>query len=57
MVEAAIERSGADPATISLEITESALMEDVEASALVLQELKDLGCRSSSTTSAPATRH
>jgi diguanylate cyclase (GGDEF)-like protein len=43
MVEAAIERSGADPATISLEITESALMEDVEASALVLQELKDLG--------------
>ena len=45
LVRGALERSGVDPATISLEITESVLMGDVTASGTVLSELKALGLR------------
>jgi len=38
-----LERTGADPALLSLEITETALMEDVEASTVTLSALKELG--------------
>jgi EAL domain-containing protein (putative c-di-GMP-specific phosphodiesterase class I) len=36
-------RTGADPSSLCLEITETALMEDVEASTLTLTALKELG--------------
>ena len=39
----AIERTGIDPQTVILEITETALMEDVEAAIERLNELKTLG--------------
>lgn len=42
-VEAAVNQTGVDPATIELEITESALMNDVESSAALLTQLKELG--------------
>jgi diguanylate cyclase (GGDEF)-like protein/PAS domain S-box-containing protein len=42
-VVAALEATGADPAGLCLEITESVLMADAEASLKVLQELRDLG--------------
>ncbi len=42
-VAQAIERSGIDPQTVILEITETALMEDVEAAIERLNELKTLG--------------
>jgi len=42
-VEEAIEESGVSPDMIELEITESALMDDVEASAMLLGRLKELG--------------
>lgn len=42
-VEAAVARAGIDPSTIELEITESALMDDVENSAGLLERLKRLG--------------
>ena len=45
LVEGALDRSGVDPTTISLEITESVLMGDVAASGSVLSELKGLGMR------------
>jgi len=45
LVRGALERSGVDPATISLEITESVLMSDVAASGSVLAELQALGLR------------
>ncbi len=45
LVRGALERSGADPASISLEITESVLMADVAASGSVLAELRALGLR------------
>ena len=45
LVRRALERSGVDPATIALEITESVLMGDVAASGSVLAELKALGLR------------
>ena len=45
LVRGALERSGVDPASISLEITESVLMGDVAASGSVLAELKALGLR------------
>ena len=45
LVRGALERSSIDPATISLEITESVLMADVTASGSVLAELKALGVR------------
>jgi diguanylate cyclase (GGDEF)-like protein/PAS domain S-box-containing protein len=44
-VEEAIDSSGVDPGLIELEVTESALMEDVEASAALLNQLKALGVR------------
>jgi diguanylate cyclase len=44
-VAAALERSGLDPQNLTLEITESVLMEDVEASIDRLQELKALGVK------------
>jgi diguanylate cyclase (GGDEF)-like protein len=40
-----LRRSGADPATVSLEITETALMEDIAASTATLSALKELGLR------------
>ena len=45
LVRGALERSGVDPATVCLEITESVLMGDVSASGTVLSELKALGLR------------
>jgi diguanylate cyclase (GGDEF)-like protein len=42
-VRSALERTGLDPACLYLEITESVLMDDPEASALTLGLLKDLG--------------
>jgi len=45
LVRGALERSQVDPASISLEITESVLMGDVAASGSVLAELKALGLR------------
>jgi EAL domain-containing protein (putative c-di-GMP-specific phosphodiesterase class I) len=42
-VEQALERSGADPATLGLEVTESALMLDAEVAVDVLLRLKELG--------------
>jgi len=42
-VAAAIEQTGIDPQTVILEITETALMEDVEAAIGRLNELKTLG--------------
>ncbi|MFV2039077.1 MAG: putative bifunctional diguanylate cyclase/phosphodiesterase [Acidimicrobiales bacterium] len=44
-VEAALANSGIDPRLIELEITESALMDDVGASAELLTRLKALGTR------------
>jgi diguanylate cyclase (GGDEF)-like protein len=42
---AILDRTGADPASICLEITETALMEDIEASTVTLSALKALGLR------------
>jgi diguanylate cyclase (GGDEF)-like protein len=42
-VEAAIAASGIDPATLTLEITESSLMQDIERSIRVMHSLKELG--------------
>ena len=44
-VRGAIGRSGIDPSSLLLELTESAMMEDVDAAALRLHELKSLGVR------------
>ena len=56
LVRGALERSGVDPAAISLEITESVLMDDVAASGAVLSRAQGpRACACSSTTSAPAT--
>jgi diguanylate cyclase (GGDEF)-like protein len=44
-VEAALDTTGVDPASVSLEITESVLMGDVAAIGTVLTELKALGLR------------
>jgi len=38
-----LERTGADPATLCLEVTETAVMDDHEAAAAVLNKLKELG--------------
>jgi len=40
-----LQRTGADPAAVSLEITETALMEDIELSTATLSALKELGLR------------
>ena len=42
---AILQRTGADPAAVSLEITETALMEDIELSTATLSALKELGLR------------
>lgn len=42
-VESAVAAAGIDPSVIELELTESALMDDVENSAALLARLKDLG--------------
>jgi diguanylate cyclase (GGDEF)-like protein/PAS domain S-box-containing protein len=44
-VRGALHESGLPPASLMLEITESVLVHDVEATTLRLQELKDLGVR------------
>ncbi len=43
-VEAALARTGLDPTRLVLEITESLLLEDPEATIVVLQKFRDLGC-------------
>ncbi len=45
MVRDAIDASGVDPSMLSLEITESALMDDVDTSARAMHALRDLGVR------------
>jgi diguanylate cyclase (GGDEF)-like protein/PAS domain S-box-containing protein len=40
-----LERTGADPATVTLEITESAMMADIEATVRTLHALRGLGLR------------
>jgi diguanylate cyclase (GGDEF)-like protein/PAS domain S-box-containing protein len=45
MIRAALERSGLPPETLILEITESVLMRDTDATLSRLQELKELGVR------------
>ena len=44
-VTAVLAETGVDPNAIVLEITESMLMQDVDATALMLQELRDIGVR------------
>ncbi|MGQ0520509.1 MAG: EAL domain-containing protein [Actinomycetota bacterium] len=44
-VRAALDASGLDPRHLTLELTESAVVEDTEASSSVLGKLKDLGVR------------
>ncbi|MGB8650575.1 MAG: EAL domain-containing protein [Mycobacteriales bacterium] len=44
-VRSALERSGLDPRSLCLEVTESVIMEDVELSGAVLGQLRDLGIR------------
>ena len=43
MVADALERSGLDPASLSLEVTEGVMVEDVEAATSTLKRLKSLG--------------
>jgi diguanylate cyclase (GGDEF)-like protein/PAS domain S-box-containing protein len=45
MVRDAIRASGVDPSMLSLEITESALMDDIDQSAAAMHALRDLGVR------------
>ena len=45
MVRNAIRTSGVDPSMLSLEITESALMDDIDVSARAMHALRDLGVR------------
>jgi EAL domain-containing protein (putative c-di-GMP-specific phosphodiesterase class I) len=45
MVRDAIRTSGVDPCMLSLEITESALMDDIDMSARAMHALRDLGVR------------
>ena len=54
-VAAALAVSGLDPGSLTLEITESVLVHDTEATITVLGNLKTLGSAWPSTTSAPAT--
>ena len=57
MVREAIRASGVDPSMLSLEITESALMDDFETSARAMRcAARARRASSRSTTSAPATR-
>ncbi len=44
-VNDALKQSGVDPAALTLEVTETALMRDVDVAAECLQELKQLGIR------------
>ena len=55
-VAAILAETGLDPASLELEITESVLMDDSEAGTRSLRALHELGVRSPSTTSGPATR-
>jgi diguanylate cyclase (GGDEF)-like protein/PAS domain S-box-containing protein len=43
-VEAALARTGLDPSRLVLEITESLLLQDPEATIVLLQKFRDLGC-------------
>ncbi len=43
IVRSAVETTGIDPNTVSLEITESALLDDADSTLLTLRELKGLG--------------
>jgi EAL domain-containing protein (putative c-di-GMP-specific phosphodiesterase class I) len=56
LVRQAIRSSDVDPSMLSLEITESALMDDIETSARAMHALRELGVRPRSTTSAPGIR-
>jgi EAL domain-containing protein (putative c-di-GMP-specific phosphodiesterase class I) len=44
-VRAALEETGIDPSTLTLEVTESAMMKNIELSVLRLRELRDLHVR------------
>jgi diguanylate cyclase (GGDEF)-like protein/PAS domain S-box-containing protein len=44
-VREALEEAGVDPSTLTLEVTESAMMRNVDLSVLRLRELRDLGVR------------
>ncbi|NNE73750.1 MAG: EAL domain-containing protein [Acidimicrobiales bacterium] len=44
-VRSVLKRTAADPALLTLEITESVLLEDLERAARTLQDLRDLGIR------------
>src|SRR3546814_13164673 len=45
LVAATLERTGADPGGVCLEITESILMDDVDVTVATLQRLKALGVK------------
>lgn len=45
LIEQALEQSGADPANLTFEITETALMSDLEAAELFARGLVALGCK------------
>jgi EAL domain-containing protein (putative c-di-GMP-specific phosphodiesterase class I) len=45
MIRATILNSGVDPSMLALEITESALMDDIDTSARAMSALRDLGVR------------
>jgi EAL domain-containing protein (putative c-di-GMP-specific phosphodiesterase class I) len=44
-VREALDETGIDPSTLTIEVTESAMMKNVELSVLRLRELRDLGVR------------
>ncbi len=50
-----LRRTGVDPQLLTLEITEGTLIEDLDDTIAKLKALKELGCASRWTTSAPAT--
>ena len=45
LVRAALDKAGLPPTQLELEVTESLLMEDVDAARIALSEIKDLGVR------------
>ncbi len=54
-VSRALRESGLEASSLTLEVTETTIMRDADATAKRLHALKGLGCASRSTTSAPAT--
>jgi EAL domain-containing protein (putative c-di-GMP-specific phosphodiesterase class I) len=54
-ISGALRSTGLSPQLLTLEITESVIMDDAESTSVTLRELKALGVHSPSTTSVPAT--